>query len=394
MSRFAILLVVAGLVLAQVPSGPATAGPSPTPTPGYRGLALTTPFPDQTIRQGEPVTLSLTVRNYGLPPQVVALSASQRSAGWKVTFLGAGRPVGAVSVGTDQEASLSVRLDPPQRPRAGVHRFTLVARGQDAEATLPVSLIFGEVLPPRLGLSAELPTLRGPGTSSFRYRLTLKNESDQDLLVNLEAQAARGFQVTFTPAFGSQQVTSLPVKAGESKDLDAEVSLPQGVAAGTYDVTVRASGGGAQATVKLTLEVVGRPDLSVTTPDGRLSGRAYAGRETPIKLVVENRGSAPARNVEMSSFEPTGWKVTFDPKQIDEIPPRGKKEVTATILPAAKAIAGDYNLTLRAGTGDTTSSAEFRVTVYTSTLWGVVGVAIVAVALGVLGLAVSRYGRR
>jgi len=311
-----------------------------------------------------------------------------------VTFLGAGRPVGAVSVGTDQEASLSVRLDPPQRPRAGVHRFTLAAKGQDTEASLPVSLTFGEVLPPRLSLTAELPVLRGPGTSSFRYRLTLKNESDQDLLVNLEAQARRGFQVTFTPAFGSQQVTSLPVKAGESRDLDAEVSLPQDTAAGPYDVTVRAAGGGAQAAIKLTLEVVGRPDLNVTTPDGRLSGRAYAGRDTPIKLVVRNRGSAPARNVEMSSFEPGGWKVTFDPKQIDEIPPRGEKEVTATILPAAKAIAGDYNLTMRASAGDSTSSAEFRITVYTSTLWGVVGVVIVAVALGVLGLAVSRYGRR
>jgi uncharacterized membrane protein len=51
-------------------------------------------------------------------------------------------------------------------------------------------------------------------------------------------------------------------------------------------------------------------------------------------------------------------------------------------------------LTLRANAGDQSASAEYRVTVLTSTLWGIVGVIVVAVALGVLGLVVSRYGRR
>src|SRR3972149_8792612 len=86
--------------------------------------------------------------------------------------------------------------------------------------------------------------LRGPATSSFRYRLTLKNESDRDLLVNLEARTQKSFQVTFTPSFASQQVTSLPVKAGESKDIDTEVSLPREGPAGTYDIAVLAAAGG------------------------------------------------------------------------------------------------------------------------------------------------------
>jgi uncharacterized membrane protein len=393
MPRLVVFLVIVGLILTQA-AGAAISAPSPAPTAGYRGLGLTTPFPNQTVRQGEPVTLTLTVKNYGLAPQVVNLNATQRAAGWKVTFEGAGRPIGAVSVGTDQETTLSVRLEPPARARAGTFRFLLVAQGQDASANLPVTLRFGDVRPTRLSLSAELPVLRGTGGSSFRYRLTLRNESDADLLVNLDAQTPRGFQVTFTPSFGSQQVTSLPMKAGESRDLDTEVSLPQNIAAGTYNVTVRAGGGQARAEIKLTLEVTGRPDLSITTPEGRLSGRANAGSPTSIKLIVRNRGSAPAKNVEVSSFEPSGWKVEFEPKKIDEIAPNADKEVTATITPPQKAIAGDYMLTLRANAGDQSASAEYRMTVFTSTLWGIVGVVVVAVALGVLGLVVSRYGRR
>jgi uncharacterized repeat protein (TIGR01451 family) len=392
MPRPVMLALIAGVVLTL--AGAAVAAPSPVPSPGFRGLGLSTPFPNQTVRGGEPVTLTLTVKNYGLPPQVVNLSVAQRAPGWKVTFEGGGRPIGAVAVGTDQESTLSVRLEPPAGARRGSFRFVLAARGQDASASLPLTLTLGEVRPARLGLVAELPVLRGPGSSSFKYRLTLRNDSDQDLLVNLDAQAPRGFQVTFTPAFGSQQVTSLPVKAGESKDLDTEVSLPQNIAAGTYNVTVRAAGGQARAEIKLTLEVTGRPELSITTPDNRLSGRATAGNPTAFKIVVRNRGTAAARNVEVSAFEPSGWKVQFEPSKIDEIAPQGDKEVTATVTPPQKAIAGDYMLTLRANAGDQSTSVDFRVTVETSRLWGVVSLVIIAAALGVLAFVVSRFGRR
>jgi uncharacterized membrane protein len=360
----------------------------------FRGLSFSTPYPDQTVRAGETVTLTLTVRNHKLPPQVVALQVLEAPRGWKATFLGGGRPVGSVYVGPDQEATVSLRIEPPKSVRRATYRFRLLAQGQNARAELPLALTIGEILPPRLTLQAELPVLRGPATSSFRYRLTLKNESDVDLLVNLEAQAPKGFQISFTPAFGSQQVTSLPVKAGESRDLDAEVSLPSDLPAGRYDVLVAATGGGARAQVRLGLEVTGRPDLSITTPEGRLSGRAYAGRSTPVKLLIKNQGTAPARNVELSAFEPTGWEVRFDPQRIEEIPANGQREATVSIKPSDKAVAGDYMVTLRATSGDNTTSVDFRVTVLTSTLWGLAGILLVAVSLGVVGLAVSRYGRR
>jgi uncharacterized membrane protein len=100
------------------------------------------------------------------------------------------------------------------------------------------------------------------------------------------------------------------------------------------------------------------------------------------------------RNVEFSASEPTGWSVRFEPQRLDEIAANGKQEITATIKPSGKAVAGDYMLPLRANAGDVSASADVRVTVVTSTWWGIGGVALVAIALAVLGMAVSRYGRR
>lgn len=361
---------------------------------GFRGLGLSTPYPTQTVRSGEPATLTLTVKNYGEPPQPVNIRVVEAAPGWRASLLGGGRPVGAVYVGPDQEVTVSLRLDPPPNVRPGTYRFRVIAQGRTATAQLPLALTLGQVLPSRLSLSAELPVLRGPATSSFKYRLTIKNDSDQDALVNLEAEAPKGAQVTFTPAFGSQQVTSLPVKAGESREVDVDVSLPKTIPAGNHPVVVRATAGGGRTEIKLTLEVTGRVDLSITGPEGRLSGQANAGRPSPLKLIVKNLGGAPARSVEFSSSEPSGWEIRFTPQRVDEIPANGQQEIAATVRPSGKAVAGDYMITMRANAGDSSSSADFRITVLTSTLWGIAGVALVAIALAVVGLAVSRYGRR
>ena len=106
-------------------------------------------------------------------------------------------------------------------------------------------------------------------------------------------------------------------------------------------------------------------------------------------------GSAPARDIQLSATAPSGWSVEFEPKQITEIAAGTQVEVTANLRPADKAIAGDYMVTINTRSEGTPSeSADFRITVLTSTLWGIVGIGLIAVAVIVVGLAVLRFGRR
>ena len=97
----------------------------------------------------------------------------------------------------------------------------------------------------------------------------------------------------------------------------------------------------------------------------------------------------------LSASSPAGWTVTLNPEQVVEVPAEGEVEVTANVRPAEKAVSGDYMITFRAQPNEGASkSADFRVTVRTSTLWGVVGIALIAVAVAIVGLAVVRFGRR
>ncbi len=362
------------------------------PQEGTQNLTIFTQYPSQEAAIGETITFALKLRG-GAAPQVVNLEVQDLPTEWKATFRGGGKIVHSAYVTPTEDTAVDLRVEPPQTVSAGTYRFVVLARGTNAEARLPIELILQEQLPPSLHFDIDLPTLRGTPDTTFRYNATLRNDGDKDIAVNLVADAPQAFQVSFK--LSGQDVTSIPLAAKESKSLSIEARALSSVPAGAYQINVQAQGGEAQASTTLTAEVTGQPELSVTAPDGRLSGQAYAGSDTPITLVVQNTGSAPARGIELSASPPSGWSVTFDPEQIPEVPSGQQVNVTAHVRPAEQAVAGDYMVTITARPAEGASkSADFRITVLTSTLWGIVGVVLIAVAVGVVGLAVARFGRR
>jgi len=355
-------------------------------------LAAYTAYPSRVIGMGESVSFPIKLRTE-TAGQDVDLKVTKLPEGWTATFRGANQIVQAAHVQPNSESSVNLRLEPPADVKPGVYDFTVSVQGDGAQATLPLRLTIKDKLPPRLTWSTDLPTKRGKPTTTFNYTLKLKNEGDEDLDVTLTGQSPSSFLLSYS--LNGQDVTDFPLAANQTKNITVKARPLNDVAVGNYDFSVQALGGGAQADIKLAAEVVGQASLKLSTPDGRLSGNAYTGKQTPFKLVVQNTGTAPARSIALSAKQPNGWDVQFDPKQIDEIQAGQQVQVTVNVQPAGKAVAGDYMLTVNAKPMDSsTKSVDFRVTVLTSTLWGVVGIALIAVAVGVVALAVVRFGRR
>ena len=133
-------------------------------------------------------------------------------------------------------------------------------------------------LPAKLTLSPQLPELRGSSRSSFEYTMTIKNDSGKKLLVSLAADAPHNFDTSFTEAYGTQQLTAIPVEAGKSKDVKLKVSPPDTVDAGHYPVTARIAAEDAHASAKVALDITGQPKLTLAGREGLLSARATAGK--------------------------------------------------------------------------------------------------------------------
>jgi len=66
----------------------------------------------------------------------------------------------------------------------------------------------------------------------------------------------------------------------------------------------------------------------------------------------------------------------------------------AHVTPSADAITGDYVTTMTATAPLATATADIRVTVQTSTFWGVLGIGLIAIVLLGLWLVFRRFGRR
>ena len=385
---FIALVVTSALIAIQVHAA------DPVAMPGVRGLWLLTDFPSQAVRPGEVANIRVKLQNSGMLPESYALSVSGAPAGWKIDVLGGGQPVAAAMPAVNESVTLTLRVDVPKDAKPGSQNITFSAKGPTQSADLPITLTIGNETPAKLTIKSKLPSLRGTPRSSFEYTLSVSNDSGKDLTVALAAQGPANFQTTFTEGYGSNEISSIPIEAGQSKDIKAKVTPPRDVKAGDYPVLIKVAAEGATAEQRVTLQVSGQGKLTLSTKDGRLSGEATVGKSSDYTLVVGNDGTAALEEVEMSGTVPTNWKVEFNPKTIASVAPNEKKDVQVSVTPADKAIAGDYVASFRASGRGESSNADFRITVTTSTIWGIVGIGIIAVALLVLLGAVARFGRR
>src|SRR5580692_11242881 len=387
--RFIAALVFAAAAAVAAPIARAEDAPK-----DVKGLYLMSDYPAVTLRPGETSTVNLRLHNYDVAPERLALSVGGVPAGWTATLMGGGQPVAAVMPATNASVSLELRLDVPKNAAVGTQTLTVTASGGATKAELPIEVTLAKDLPAKLTLTPQLPELRGTSKSSFEYQLGIKNDSGKKLTVSLSAQAPQNFDATFTEQYGSQELNAVPVDAGQTKDVKLKVTPPNTAAAGDYKVTARVGAEDASATADLGMTITGQPRLDISGREGLVSTRASAGQETSVPVVITNTGTAPADDIQLSGSAPSGWKITFDPKNVDRIAPNDNKEVQALITPTDKAIAGDYVTTIRAAARGESASTNFRVTVTTSTMWGIAGVGIIGVALLVMVGAVARFGRR
>lgn len=360
---------------------------------GISGLTLSTSYPSMVVGIGETVTLNMEVES--AVAQTVGLSVNGLPNGWTSEFRGGGRIIASIYTENGNSARVELRVTTPATVRAGTYKFTVVAQGQNERTEFPIEFNVKDKAPARLSFETDFPTIRGGSESAFNFSVNVKNEGDDDLSVSFTSDAPREFVVTFKSA--GKDITNLPtdIKAGSSVKIDIAATPLTALAVGTYPFTLTAQSDTVTASTQLTAEVVGQPQLTLTTPDGRLSGKATINKQNQIKLVLRNTGNSPAAGVKLSVSAPSGWEVNLNPETVVEVPANQEIEVIADVKPADNAIAGDYVVTFRAQPNQSASkSVEFRITVQTSTLWGAVGIGLIAVAVAIVGMAVTRFGRR
>jgi len=379
--------------------GTGTAGESrPRPDRPERGISLYTEYSRLTIPVGDTLRLDLTVENRGRRDENVVLALTGVPRGWKAAIRGGQFAISGVPVATEKSRVLTFTAEPDKGLRPGTYTFQI--DGTTADGALKVSQTVTVTTEERkaaggeLAISTSYPVLRGPTDSSFEFSLEVSNKVDADRIVNVAAEAPKGWEVTLKPAYESKQITSLRIRANGSQTVALEVRPPRDAKAGEYPILFRASTERAQAEARLNVALTGTYKLDAVTPTGRLSLDAVVGKPATTTLVVRNSGSAVNRSIKLSAFAPENWKVEFSPETIENLEPGAFKQVEARITPAGQALVGDYSVAVTADGEKASKTLELRVTVHAPMTWGWIGVGIIVVVIGGLGGLFTWLGRR
>jgi len=382
LSAFALSLAIVPPALADLPTG---------------NVVLSTTYLSVEADQGRQLSFPISVKNQTEEWQEVELQV-EGPTGWEIGLKDRGYFIHKLLLEPGKSQSLDFQAKPPENAEPETYTFVIRAYGSDgtliSELKLDVTLRKKETVRKGLTMSTKYPKLRGQAGNTFSFKLDLKNDSDEDRDVSLSADVPQGWEVVFKPAFESKQVSSIRMKSGASQGVDVEITPPRRTEAGEYSVVVRAEAGGDRAEVPLSVIIVGKPRIELTTANEVLNTKATVDKETTLDLIVGNTGSAPLENIRFSASTPVDWEVTFDPEELLELPVGEQREVKAIIRPSPKALAGDYMLTLRATTSEASDSTEIRVTVETPTTWGWIAVGAIVVVLGGLGMLFARLSRR
>ena len=372
-------------------------------------LELTTAYPAVTADPGSTVRFPITVVTD--TPGRVDLSVTSLPDGWSVRLRGAGSTVSAVntapapissgSTSTQIQGTFTAEVTVPATVAAGHNQIVIQGRtSAGVTASITLDLATEQQAAGAVALTTDFPNLQGSTSSNFRYNLILKNDTNQQLTFGLEATGPAGWTVDAKPQ-GETQATTTTVDAGSTAPITVTVDPPADATAGTYQIVVTAQGGPAPVEADLSVEITGSYSLTLDTSDQRLNANATAGAPTVLNVIITNTGSAPLTNVKMTDSPPRGWTITFDQDTIAQIPAGSGADaqvpVAVTITPPGNAVAGDYQLTVRATSADqssATDSIEVRTTVDTSPIGLLIGIGILVIVAVGLFFVFQRYGRR
>jgi uncharacterized membrane protein len=252
-----------------------------------------------------------------------------------------------------------------------------------------------------IALTTEYPKLDAIATGSFNFTVELNYTGQTDRVFDLNVTVPTGWDATITPQYDTKLISS--VTMGKStvtpttKGIEINATLPSWPLAdpGEYPITLKASSGNISGQIELTARITAKYALDATPSNQTYNTDAKAGKDSTFSVTVTNIGTAPIDNIAFSSDKPTGWEITFTPEKIDLLEIYDPKTIDVNIKPPSNTVAGDYVITLQiSGKQAYATAMDIRVTVKTPTVWGWVGLIIIAIVVVGLILIFMRFGRR
>jgi len=401
----AILLVVSFALICQGVGGAQV----------KRGFLLFFKYPSVTVSFKEKIELDLMVVNTGEKEEQVLLSIipDKKAKDWDVGIETRWdkmqiHSVGLLTEDPDNSVNLKFYIRPPESAKEGEYSFVVKGVTRDGKlrrsTTLNLHLVRKKVaeeeVSEKIELTTDYPSMENPAGKEFKFAIRVKNNMDEDVVLDLGANYPYGWRAYCSPRWEEdKKISSIKVDANGSENLMLTLVPPIGISKGEYPIKFAVKYGETVNTIDLKAIVTGTYKLKMSTETGRLNLDAVAGEKENLLVYLWNEGSASIEDISFFSVDtPKDWEISFDPEKISSLPPyqevKKPEKVKLTITSPPRTIPGDYMFTVKAVGKQDQNEMNLRVTVKRSTLWGWVGIGIVLVIIASLVGIFVKLGRR
>ncbi|HEX7366063.1 MAG TPA: NEW3 domain-containing protein [Pelobium sp.] len=240
--------------------------------------------------------------------------------------------------------------------------------------------------------TAKLMNLEAARNETFRYSASLHNAKNKAVVYDFVAGFMPGWMVSYK--VDGNQVTSLSVDAGATRDVAIEITAAMDASPKKYLIPIKAVSKTDTLVLNLEAVVKGAYALTFSSPSGKLNEEVSAGSTDKISLEATNTGTLPLESLNFTSQLPTGWECVFEPSTVQKLEPGKSVTITANLKVPDKTIAGDYAATFTANNSSANVSTAFRMQVKASLLSGWIGILVILLAIGIVYYLIKKYGRR
>ena len=247
-----------------------------------KSVILYTPYTKISVSPGASIDYSIDLINNTDQLTNANLSVSGLSSSWKHEMKSGGWSLSQLSVLPKEKKTFNLKVEVPLKVNKGNYHFVVYA----GNAKLPLDVVVAQKGTYQTEFTTDQPNMQGNSKSTFTFSATLKNQTADQQLYALMANAPRGWNVVFKPNY--KQATSAQVEANSTQNVSIDITPPANVEAGSYKIPVRAATGTTSAELELEVVVTGSYQMELTTPRGLLSTDVTAGDVKKIELEVLN----------------------------------------------------------------------------------------------------------
>lgn len=365
-----------------------------------RNLVLSCVFPAKVVEAGGTVGFDVKVKYYGVR-DVFKLDVPDLPKGWSVGFYYGSDEIMLLSLGDGEEVLIKVKFKVPENTVIGYYNLTLSVYSSfiREELKLNVRVKPSSIVTRGIKLLVDYPAIDVEAGRTVYFTLNIRNIGlmDEVLYLNLTGKPS-DWSVVFRVA--GKIVRSLLIPAGSTATIVVEATPSPYIKIGEYKFNIQVSSEDKvlMETVTLSVNVFGSYGLSVTFPEfPALYFTITSGESRTFTVRVENTGFLNVTNLYISVDVPSAldWRIDVEPKKVSILKPNDKVEFKVNVYVSAIVSAGDYFITVKAVSDQTSSTGrDIRVTVTKPTEWGYVGFAIVAIAIIAVIMVFRRFGRK